>query len=111
MDGSLFDAWTRRRFGLAAAGTATAILGITQARDAEAKKKRKKKRRTKCKKLFAHCTPGGRKCCHGNLCEAPNLDGMLCCKPENKGCKNSEECCPGLACFDDPPTPPYCKMT
>ena len=37
MDGSRFDGWTRRRFGLAAGGAVTALLGLAGRRDAAAK--------------------------------------------------------------------------
>ncbi len=59
MDGSTFDAWTRRRFGLAAGGVLAALASL---HGASAKKKRGKR----CKKLCAGCKPGGkRKCCDG----------------------------------------------
>ena len=41
MDGSRFDAWTRRRFGVAAGGLAGSFLPLAGWDDAEAKKKEK----------------------------------------------------------------------
>ena len=69
MDGTRFDAWTRRRFGAVAGGLAGSLLMLAGHDDAEAKKKKKK-----CKKLGQPCQPGGkRKCCHHNLCFAPDV--------------------------------------
>ena len=45
MDDSRFDAWTRRRFGLAAGGLSASLLGLVSLDDAAAKKKRKKKKK------------------------------------------------------------------
>lgn len=79
MDGSRFDAWTRRGLGLTAAGLAASLSGVPGfgATDAEAKKKR-------CKKLQQACKPGAKKkrCCkrQGLLCEiVVGLEGRHCC--------------------------------
>ena len=48
MDGSRFDAWTRRRFGLAAGGAIGSLLGLQIAGSDDAEAKKRKKR---CRKL------------------------------------------------------------
>jgi hypothetical protein len=103
MDGSQFDVWTRRRFGAAAGGLAAALLGLAQLDDAQAKKHHKKR----CKKLFESCTPGGRKCCQGNLCEsldAGSKGSFLCCKAKGKPCQTGQ-CCPEFDCLEGFCTP------
>jgi hypothetical protein len=40
MEGSRFDAWTRRRFGLAAGGVAGSLFGLLAREAAESKKKK-----------------------------------------------------------------------
>jgi hypothetical protein len=54
MEGSRFDAWTRRRFGLAAAGGVATLLGLG-ARDDTAAKKGKNKNKKGCKKKSRKC--------------------------------------------------------
>jgi hypothetical protein len=56
MDGSGFDAWTRRRFGVAAGGATVALLAGTRSATVAKKNKKKKKR---CKRIRAACSPGG----------------------------------------------------
>ncbi|MGH2615610.1 MAG: hypothetical protein ACRDJC_10255 [Thermomicrobiales bacterium] len=93
MDGSRFDAWTRRRFGMAAGGATFAFFAGTHA-DSVAKKKKKKKKR--CKKLGQPCQPGGkRKCCRGNACQSDEgIPGTFsCCKPNGTPCSDVSECC------------------
>jgi hypothetical protein len=107
MDGSRFDAWTRRHFGLAAGGLAASLLGISASADTEAKKKKKK-----CKKLGTGCTPGGkRKCCKKqNLICAPipGLGGNRCCRDVGQTCSFSTDCC-STFCLDDHCQPSFCK--
>lgn len=43
MNGSRFDVWTRRRFGLATGGLAASFLGLATVNELEAKRKRKRK--------------------------------------------------------------------
>lgn len=80
MDGTRFDAWTRRRFGMAVGGTVTALLGLGAdfSNPAAAKKNEKKK----CK--------GGKKKC-GQKCIAK----AKCCG----GCSGQKKCCKG-ECVD-----------
>lgn len=49
MDDARFDAWTRRRLGLAATGLGLVAFGGARAHDAAVKKKRHKKKKKKCK--------------------------------------------------------------
>lgn len=57
MNGSRFDTWTRRRFGLAAGGfTVAALLGLAEAEDAAAKTLCRKNG-VKCKKKSKKCQP------------------------------------------------------
>jgi hypothetical protein len=94
MDGSRFDAWTRRRFGLTAGGATVALLAGVRA-DAVAKKKNKKKKK-RCKKLLQPCSPGGkRKCCNvlGCFPTTPLGSDYRCCKKLNAECGVDDECC------------------
>ena len=76
MDGPEFDAWTRRRFGLAAGGALAALVGLATT---DAKKKR-------CKKLGARCRRNGkRKCCGQLKCDATGFAGQrptVCCRKD-----------------------------
>lgn len=98
MDGSRFDAWTRRRFGLAAGGVAAALTGlIPTGEDAAAKNKRKKR----CRKLGQVCTPGGKKkCCGDRFCARSFTFTVAdrCCKGGGERCTGEEDatCCTGL---------------
>jgi hypothetical protein len=111
MDGPQFDAWTRRRFGLAARGLAVSAFGLAAMTQATAKKKRRRKR---CKKLLATCTPGGKRKFCGDLRCARSIFNTgthtQCCQTEGKPCRLDVpfECCDGLACGGDSrctPTP------
>ncbi|MGH2618347.1 MAG: hypothetical protein ACRDJC_24215 [Thermomicrobiales bacterium] len=94
MDGSRFDAWTRRQFGLAVGGVATSLAGLASLAETAAKKKRRKKR---CKKIGKTCSPNGRKCCKKLTCrEKGEIDPQFrCCKPDGQPCTSQEECCSG----------------
>jgi hypothetical protein len=98
MDGPEFDAWTRRRFGLAAGGALAALAGI---REIGAKKRKKR-----CKKLGATCKRRGkRKCCGQLQCDATGFASQLptvCCKTQGKPCGNERDCCDGLGCCGSP---------
>jgi N-acetylglucosamine-6-sulfatase len=50
MDDSLFDAWTRRHFGLAAGGSLATLLGLLRLDETDAKNKKKKRRRKRKRK-------------------------------------------------------------
>jgi hypothetical protein len=102
MDHTRFDAWTRRRFGLAAGGLAAMVLGLAGIEDAQTKKKRKR-----CRKLGRKCKPGGkRKCCGKLNCDATGFGGELprvCCKTKGKPCGDERDCCDGNGCCGSPP--------
>ena len=93
MDGSRFDAWTRRRFGLAAGGLAGLLLGggLT---DVEA-------RRRRCRKDVGDpCKPGSRrrKCCKRNQglqCRSDPPIDFRCCRKGGSDCTTAtaSECC------------------
>jgi hypothetical protein len=95
MDGSQFDIWTRRSFGLAAGGLAGSLLAVAGL-DAEAKKKKKKK---KCKKFGDSCSESGKNaCCCGLTCRHPILDEVdgdekQCCTAGGFPCDTDGECC------------------
>jgi hypothetical protein len=108
MDGSRFDAWTRRRFGLVAGGLAAMLVGAIGPQVAKAKKKGKGKR---CKRLSAGCNPNGNLKCCGNLkCRpVPALGGNHCCRAVlGTPCVAPTECCSGF-CLDDQCQPAFCK--
>jgi hypothetical protein len=111
MDDRLFDLWTRRRLGILTGTAATTLLSLALP-GASAAKKRKRKR---CTKLRKPCHIGGRKCCHHNACVSIDTGAngtFFCCKPENKDCQTSDECCPGTACFKEAPSETgFCKIT
>ncbi len=95
MDGSTFDAWTRRRFGLAAGGVAASLLAVAGCHDAHAKKKHKRKKK-RCRRLRAGCTPGSkRKCCQDFRCLPTTFMGsdFRCCKDLDAPCVADDECC------------------
>ncbi len=102
MDASRFDAWTRRRFGTAAAGIVAGVLGLAADGELHArKKKRRKQRKRKCEKLGTRCNPNNDKqlCCSGLFCQkTPELDGNRCCKPMHAPCSRDADCCRNLAC-------------
>jgi hypothetical protein len=97
LDGSQFDAWTRRGFGAAAGGLAGSLLAMSAIPGAEAKKKKKK-----CiKEVGKHCQPDGpkhKKCCCGYEChdDLPiNNGGFVCCRAPGFPASSSEDCCSG----------------
>ena len=101
MDGSQFDAWTRRGFGAAAGGLAGSLLALAALPVAAAKKKGKrgKKKRKRCTKLGDACNDGKKTCCCGLACREPvnGLEtGRKCCKIGGSPCTFGEnECCSG----------------
>lgn len=97
MDGSNFDAWTRRRFGLAAGGFAGSLLGVVHLSKADAGK-----RKRRCKRLDQGCKPQGkkRKCCTGKglQCQPESLSGRnRCCRKGGEPCstETASQCCSG----------------
>lgn len=100
MDETRFDAWTRRRFGLAAGGIAAlpGLFGPGIAHAGKGKKQRKKR----CKKLGAGCKPGGKRRCCGSLkCDRIHFDPSpktRCCRRKDQPCAGHDDCCAGLCC-------------
>lgn len=103
MDGSRFDAWTRRKFGIVVGGFAAALLALGSTDEGDARKRRRK-RRKRCKRLRAGCTPGGKRTCCGELiCSTYSATGEVpprCCKPPREPCAAFDECCSQF-CFED----------
>jgi hypothetical protein len=103
MDASRFDAWTRRRFGLAVGGVAAALFGLAERGEVAAKKRHKKKKR--CRKLGDACTQGSKhKCCNGATCDLVGDGGVLqtfCCHENGGACTEDVECCQGNFCGVD----------
>jgi hypothetical protein len=103
MDGSQFDVWTRRRFGLAASGLSASLLTLTGL-DATAKKKhkkRKKKNKNKCINLGDTCATvqfPPSPCCDCLACGPTEVGGNnVCCRPGGAPCSAAAagECCSG----------------
>src|SRR5687768_3587282 len=89
MEGTRFDALTRRALGGAAGSLAASLLAIGARHTTAAKKKR-------CKKLTQACRPGSKKkrCCKNLRCgELFDLSGTRCCRPLRAVCGNDTECC------------------
>ncbi len=103
MDGSRFDAWTRRRFGVVAAAAITGWLGLA-ARDgtvAKRKKAPKQRRKRQCEKLNTKCNPGNDRklCCAAMACGlVPELGGHHCCQQRYGACGVDADCCNNLVC-------------
>lgn len=100
MDGSRFDTWTRRKFGLVAGSAAVAsLLGIASLPEAEA---RKKKRRKRCRKLGQTCdiNRADQQCCKsGQDCaQVQGISGNVCCKERFASCSFNEDCCGTRKC-------------
>ena len=89
MDGPEFDAWTRRRFGLATGGALAALAGFGETGAASKKSKKRKKKR--CRKHLQTCKPGGkRKCCGKLRCDfhsGNSLEQEVCCKTSGQSCE------------------------
>lgn len=103
MDGTRFDAWTRRRFGMVTGGAAASLLGLSELLDADAKKNKKKKNKKKCKKLGQSCNQSKKKkkCCNkSQLCAqvSGKGDGNYCCKQAGQGCSKDHDCCGADTC-------------
>jgi hypothetical protein len=98
VDDHRFDAWTRRRFGLAAGGLAATVLGFAGIEDAQTRKKRKKR----CKKLGASCKTGGKRRCCGTLkCDQISFEPSTktrCCRKKDQPCADNHDCCADLCC-------------
>lgn len=111
-----FDAWTRRRFGLATGSGIAALLGLVGTERAEARKKNTKKRKRRCRKLGNFCKPGGKRTCCGRLKCGKQSDvnpaKTACCKTAGKPCSKvpqERECCAGLTCCGPIGETPRCR--
>jgi hypothetical protein len=91
MDGSGFDAWTRRRFGMAAGGLAASVAAMAGFGEAGAKNKKK------CRKFGDRCGLGkNQQCCCPLQC---GLSGE-CCRGGGQPCSTDPQCCSNN-CFGD----------
>jgi hypothetical protein len=104
--GSRFDAWTRRSFGIAAAGVVPILLGIGEREAARAKASRKKRHRHRrpCERLRTACNPDNNKqvCCGALICgTVPDLDGHHCCVSRFDSCSTQKDCCSNLNCVGE----------
>ncbi len=98
MDGSRFDAWTRRRWGVAAGGLAMALLGVTWPDAGSAKSKKRKRKR--CSKAGRPCK-GNPSCCGSLKCQVSGEPTRLrCCRGDGKPCANGNQCCGDLLCSE-----------
>jgi hypothetical protein len=86
MDGTVFDAWTRRRFGIASGGLIASLLTANLAMNVAAKKRRKKKKCGKRKKRCHGTCIKKTQCCRDSDCPA----GTYCCEGD---CVSLETCC------------------
>ena len=97
MDGSQFDAWTRRGFGAAAGGLAGSLLTLSALPGAEAAKKKGKgkKKKKRCGKLNDVCNSGKKKCCCGYECQQAlnNNGGNHCCRAAGFPASSAQDCC------------------
>lgn len=105
MDDSRFDAWTRRRFGLAAGGAAAALLGraLLLPSPAGARKKSRKKLELNsfgCVDVGKPCRGRDVKCCSG-ICQGKKpkkgeKDRSRCVAHHVLGCEADEDFCAGV---------------
>jgi hypothetical protein len=99
MINSRFDAWTRRRFGLATGGALAAALGLAAIDVAEAKKKKRKKR---CRRINQSCKEDSKKkrCCKDLRCDEGKvvLSSLSCCRYFQARCDSEIECCTSFKC-------------
>jgi len=68
MDDSRFDAWTRRRFGLATGGALATLFGLLDADDADASRKSRRRRKRKRKQKRRERRRDRNQGCQGPLC-------------------------------------------
>ncbi len=120
MDGSRFDAWTRRRLSLTLGGAFASLLGLAAVGEGEArrrrrrrdrdrnekddkdKKRRRKNRKKRCIKLSKSCIQGhSPECCGSYLCRNfGNPTNFRCCLDAGRSCSSNRDnqCCPGTIC-------------
>jgi hypothetical protein len=92
MNACRFDAWTRRRFGRAAASSLAALVMVATPPGTDA---------ARCKKLDSACS-SKRKCCGSLKCDQTvvnDVAGKFCCKREGASCASGEPCCCGTCDF------------
>jgi hypothetical protein len=120
MDGSRFDAWTRRRFHLLAGGGLAALLGALPSGETEAKNKKRRKRRPskkrrcrqKANRIWCDGTCVQGECCPDTACGGDpdcsctrTIEGQTACMNTGVillcvgGCASSAECAAGAACL------------
>lgn len=112
MDGSRFDAWTRRRFGSAVVGALVMAVGLTTesaTADGDLRRKRKKRHARKrfdnraCEPHRTSCNPNNerRLCCAPYVCgQVPELGGSHCCARRFQPCTLDLDCCNNTVCRD-----------
>jgi hypothetical protein len=112
MDGSRFDAWTRRRFGGAVVGALAMVAGLSAkpvVADGDLRRKRKKRHARKrfdhraCEPHRTSCNPENerRLCCAPLACgEVPELGGHHCCARRFQSCTLDSDCCNNTVCRD-----------
>lgn len=95
MDGSRFDAWTRRRVGIASGFALTTTLGLVAREDGAAKKNKKKK------------------CCGSLKCDTISFEPSTqtrCCRTIGKACAKNIDCCDQLCCDLDGACTDFCQQ-
>ena len=112
MDGSRFDAWTRRRFGGAVVGALATMLAAAAGQEAAAKSHQRKGKRKRSKPRFrsrkcephrTSCNPRNerRLCCSPLACgQVPELGGYHCCARRFQPCTLDSDCCNNTVCRD-----------
>jgi hypothetical protein len=117
MDGSRFDAWTRRRFSVSAGGLAASLsllslasLDVATARNTKKRRNRKKKKANSCicpqqpicKNVLESCDSNvaTQHCCPGLNCDVvTGQDGPCCCLGVRRSCASTpNQCCSQLSC-------------
>jgi hypothetical protein len=95
MDGSGFDAWTRRRFGRAAGAAAAALVGLSGLGETGAAAG------GRCRKVTRACSQ--RKPCCGDLTCGGSVirEGRFCCRRGPLRCRDSKDCCAPALCTDN----------
>lgn len=106
MDGNRFDAWTRRRFGLATAGALAALLARHHPHDTEAGRR--------CLRKGRVCANTSKRCCGKLTCDNTIINGadnLFCCKPDDASCKPgaSEPGCCSTHCDAETETCKTCR--
>lgn len=103
MEESRFDAWTRRRFGLATASTVAAVLQLSVRDDAAAKRHRRDKVQ-RCRKVKQTCKRRGKFACCDRVrrleCDKVGFSqSSRCCYDYQTLCSGAGgECCRDLSC-------------